>query len=203
MKSFVNLQLEIDSLHSSSPLIFALRNERILSLSITASVVGNDMRDWFVGQKIVCVNAQPIDGVRNRFVDEYLKEGKIYKIRKIIGFNFKFPQKGEERLAFRLEGIVPYLIDGIEYAFFNGRFKPLEDEDEDHEIDISIFLNGLRQVNEGSFVLRNEDARELEPVTSGRVAAEIGQLRDDAASSCAIARRRRRRGFPPRRGPRG
>jgi hypothetical protein len=53
------------------------------------------MRDWFVGQKIVCVNAQPIDGVRNRFVDEYLKEGKIYKIRKIIGFNFKFPQKAK------------------------------------------------------------------------------------------------------------
>ena len=40
------------------------------------------MRDWYVGQKIVCVNAQPIDGVRNRFVDEYLKEGKMYKIRK-------------------------------------------------------------------------------------------------------------------------
>jgi hypothetical protein len=131
------------------------------------------MRDWFVGQKIVCVNAQPIDGVRNRFVDEYLKESKIYKIRKIIGFNFKFPQKSdfkfpqksEERLAFRLEGIVPYLIDGIEYAFFHGRFKPLEDQDEDREIDISIFLNGLRQVNEGSFTLRNEDIRELEPVT--------------------------------------
>ena len=54
------------------------------------------MGDWFVGQNIVCVNAQPIDGVRNRFVDEYLKEGKIYKIRKIVGFNFKFPQKSEE-----------------------------------------------------------------------------------------------------------
>ena len=31
LKSFVNLQLEIDSLHSFSSLIFALRNERILS----------------------------------------------------------------------------------------------------------------------------------------------------------------------------
>ncbi len=89
----------------------------------------------------------------------------MYKIRKIIGFNFKFPQKSEERLAFRLEGIIPYLIDGIEYAFFNGRFKPLEDQDDDHELDISIFLNGLRQVNEGLFALRNEDIRELESVT--------------------------------------
>ena len=123
------------------------------------------MRDWSVGQKIVCVNAQPIDGVRNRFVDEYLREGKIYKIRKIVGFNFKFPHKSEERLAFRLEGIVPYLIDGIEYAFFNGRFKPLEDQDDAQEIDISIFLDGLRQVNDGLFALRNEDIRELEPVT--------------------------------------
>ncbi len=123
------------------------------------------MRDWYVGQKIVCVNAQPIDGVRNRFVDEYLCEGKVYIIRKILGFNFRFSERSEERLAFRLEGIVPYLIDGIEYAFFNGRFKPLEDQDEDREIDISIFLNGLREVNEGSFALRNEDIRELETIT--------------------------------------
>ena len=123
------------------------------------------MRDWHVGQKIVCVNAQPIDGVRNRFVDEYLCEGKVYIIRKILGFNFRFSERSEERLAFRLEGIVPYLIDGIEYAFFHGRFKPLEDHDEDQEIDISIFLNGLREVNEGAFALRNEDIREVEAIT--------------------------------------
>jgi hypothetical protein len=123
------------------------------------------MRDWYVGQKIVCVNAQPIDGVRNRFVEKFLDEGKIYKIRKILAFDFKFAEKSEERLAFRLEGIVPYLIDGIEYAFFHGRFKPLEDQDDDQEVDISIFLNGLRQVNEGLFTLRNEDIRELEPIT--------------------------------------
>ena len=123
------------------------------------------MRDWYVGQKIVCVNAQPIDGVRNRFVEKFLDEGKTYKIRKILAFNFKFAEKSEERLAFRLEGIVPYLIDGIEYAFFHGRFKPLEDQDDDQEVDISIFLNGLRQVNEGLFSLRNEDIRELEPIT--------------------------------------
>ena len=123
------------------------------------------MRDWYVGQKIVCVNAQPIDGVRNRFVDEYLREGKVYNIRKIIPFNFRFTETSEERLAFRLEGIVPYLIDGIEYAFFYGRFKPFEDQDDDQKIDISIFLNALRQVNEGLFTLRNEDIRELEPLT--------------------------------------
>jgi hypothetical protein len=123
------------------------------------------MRDWYVGQKIVCVNAQPIDGVRNRFVDEYLREGKVYRIRKILGFSFRFAEKSEERLAFRLEGVVPYLIDGIEYAFFHGRFKALEDQDKDEEIDISIFLSGLQQVNEGLFTLRNEDIRELEAVT--------------------------------------
>ena len=123
------------------------------------------MHDWYVGQKIVCVNAQPIDGVINRFVDQYLREGKVYKIRKILGFNFRFSGKSEERIAFRLEGIVPYLIDGIEYAFFNGRFKPLESQDEDQEIDISVFVSGLREVNEGSFALKNEDIREFETVT--------------------------------------
>ena len=125
------------------------------------------MRDWYVGQKIVCVNAQPIDGIRNRFVDEYLVEDKVYRIRKILGFNYRFADGSEERLAFRLEGIVPYLIDGIEYAFFHGRFKPLEDHDEteDEDIDISIFLDGLRQVNEGLITIRNEEIRELDLVT--------------------------------------
>src|ERR1700728_878818 len=155
------------------------------------------MSDWSVGQKIVCVNAQPIDGVRNRFVDEYLREGKIYKIRKIVGFNFKFPQKSEERLAFRLEGIVPYLIDGIEYAFFHGRFKPLEDQDEDEAIDISIFLNGLRQVNESLFSLRNEDIRELETVKQ-RSGGEYPGLWNDVASPGWSAAKVETLNFPSR-----
>jgi hypothetical protein len=123
------------------------------------------MRDWYVGQKIVCVNAQPIDGVRNRFVDEYLREGRIYRIRKILGFNYRFADKSEERLAFRLEGIVPYLIQGVEYAFFQGRFKPLEDQDEDQDVDISIFSDALRKVNEGLIAFMDEDILELEPLT--------------------------------------
>lgn len=123
------------------------------------------MRDWCVGQKIVCVNAQPIDDIRNRFVEEYLREGKVYKIREILTFNFRIRDKSEGKLAFRLEGIVPHLVDGIEYAFFHGRFKPFEDQDIDEEIDISIFLDALRQVNEGIFTPRNEDILELESLT--------------------------------------
>jgi hypothetical protein len=120
------------------------------------------MRDWYVGQKVVCVNAQPIDGVRNRFVDEYLREGKIYVIREIVEFTYRFPDRSEQRLAFRLEGIVPYLIGGLEYAFFSGRFEPLEDQDENHQIDISIFLKALDQVNQGLFALGDEEIREFE-----------------------------------------
>ena len=124
-----------------------------------------ELESYFEDINLLKAFAKENSGKFLDFVDEYLREGKIYKIRKIVGFNFKFPQKSEERLAFRLDGVVPYLIDGIEYAFFHGRFKPLEDQDEDQELDISIFLNGLRQVNEGSFVLRNEDIREFEPAT--------------------------------------
>ena len=120
------------------------------------------MRDWYVGQKIVCVNAQPIDGLRSRFVEEYLREGKVYKIRKILMFNFRIGDRSEEKLSFRLESIVPHLIDGIEYAFFHGRFKPLDGQDESEEIDISIFFDALRQVNEGLIAFRDEDIRELE-----------------------------------------
>ena len=47
----------------------------------------------------------------------------------------------------------------------HARDDQANDQDDDHEVDISVFLNGLRQVNEGSFALRNEDIRELEPAT--------------------------------------
>jgi hypothetical protein len=126
------------------------------------------MRDWYVGQKIVCVNAQPIGGLRNRFVDEHLEQGKVYKIRQILVFRFMSGDKWDERLAFRLEGIVPHLIQGTEYAFFHGRFRPLEPGDEDEDIDISIFLDDLCKVNSGLIQFEDEEAFELEPIDAGR-----------------------------------
>jgi hypothetical protein len=121
------------------------------------------MRDWYVGQKIVCVNAQPIAGLRNRFVDEYLREGKVYKIRQILVFKYLASQKCDERLAFRLEGIVPHLINGTEYAFFHGRFRPLEPGDVDEDIDISVFLDDLCKVNSGLIRFPVEEAPGLTP----------------------------------------
>ncbi len=128
------------------------------------------MRDWYVGQKIVCVNAGPIDGLRNRFVAEHLREGKVYKIREILVFKFMYNNKREERLAFRLDGIVPHLINGIEYAFFHGRFRPFEPGD-DEDIDISVFLDGLAKVKSGLIRFPAEETPEHEPVERGRVRA--------------------------------
>lgn len=122
------------------------------------------MSDWYVGQKIVCVNAQPISGVRNRFVDEHLKEGKIYTIREIILFGFVSHNKRDERLAFRLEGIVPPLIEGTEYAFFHGRFRPMESGDQGEDVDISIFLEDLEKINNGLITFSEEETPELERV---------------------------------------
>ena len=127
-----------------------------------------NMRDWYVGQKIVCVNAQPIDGLRNRFVDEYLREGKVYKIRQILVFGFLSSNKLDERLAFRLEGVVPHLIKGAEYAFFHGRFRPMEPGHEDEDISISVFLDDLRQVNSGLIRFQDEETPELERIDAGR-----------------------------------
>jgi hypothetical protein len=121
------------------------------------------MGDWYVGQKIVCVNAQPIGGVRNRFVDEHLREGRIYKIREILMFGFLSHNKRDERLAFRLGGIVPPLIEGTEYAFFHGRFRPMEAGDVDEDVDISVFLNDLYKINNGLISFPEEEAIELEP----------------------------------------
>lgn len=126
------------------------------------------MRDWYVGQKIVCVNAQPIGGVRNRFVDEYLREGKVYKIRQILVFGFLSSNKLDERLAFRLQGVVPHLIKGAEYAFFHGRFKHLEPGDEDEDISISVFLDDLRKVNSGQIQFPVDETPELERIDAGR-----------------------------------
>jgi len=126
------------------------------------------MRDWYVGQKIVCLNAQPIGGLRNRFVAEYLREGKVYKIRQILVFRFMSCHKFDERLAFRLEGIVPHLIDGVEYAFFHGRFRPLEPGDEEEDISISIFLDDLRKINSGLIQFQDQETPELETIDAGR-----------------------------------
>ena len=126
------------------------------------------MRDWYVGQKIVCVNAQPIGGLRNRFVDEYLREGKVYKIRQILVFGFLSSHKLDERLAFRLEGVVPHLINGTEYAFFHGRFKPFEPGDEDEDISISVFLDDLHKVNSGLIQFQDHEAPELETTDARR-----------------------------------
>jgi hypothetical protein len=122
------------------------------------------MRDWYVGQKIVCVNAQQINGLRNRFVHEHLEEGKVYKIRQILVFKFMSGSKWDERLAFRLEGIVPHLIQGTEYAFFHGRFRPLELGEEDTDTDISIFLDDLCKINSGLIQFEDEESFELDPL---------------------------------------
>jgi hypothetical protein len=129
------------------------------------------MRDWYVGQKIVCVNAGPIAGLTNRFVDQHLVEGKIYRIREILVFRFISGSKIEERLAFRLKGIVPHLINGTEYAFFHGRFRPFEPGDNDEDIDISVFLEGLAQVNSGLVRFPAGETPQLEPVRRARVKA--------------------------------
>jgi len=126
------------------------------------------MRDWYVGQKIVCLNAQPIGGLRNRFVDAHLREGKVYKIRQILVFRFVSCHKRDERLAFRLEGIFPHLIDGVEYAFFHGRFRPLEPGDEEEDISISIFLDDLRKINSGLIQFQDQETPELETIDAGR-----------------------------------
>ncbi|HEY1863297.1 MAG TPA: hypothetical protein VGG77_06310 [Roseiarcus sp.] len=128
------------------------------------------MRDWYVGQKIVCVNAGPIAGLRNRFVDQHLAEGKVYKIRQILVFKFISGNKSEERLAFRLKGIVPHLINGTEYAFFHGRFRPLDPGD-DEDIDISVFIDRLAEVNSGLVRFPAQETPALDPVKRGRVRA--------------------------------
>jgi hypothetical protein len=174
LKAGVDLRVHFVSLHSSA-FRFKIGNlgqERKdpFSAVITFLAMGNNMRDWYVGQKIVCVNAQPISGLRNRFVDEHLIEGKVYIIRQILAFKFMSGNKFSERLAFRLDGIVPHLINGIEYAFFHGRFRPLEPSD-DEDIDISIFLDGLAEVNRGLVRFPARETPELEPVEGGRVRA--------------------------------
>jgi hypothetical protein len=123
------------------------------------------MQDWYVGQRIACINDQPIGGVVNRFVNQHLREGQIYIIREIVLFKFMRGAESQQKLAFRLEGIVPHLILGTEYAFFHGRFRPLEDG-EDKEINISVFLDILREINEGGAPFLDEDIEELDICTS-------------------------------------
>ncbi len=96
-----------------------------------------------------------------------LKKAKSIRSDKFWYFRFISWNKHDERLAFRLSGIVPHLINGTEYAFFHGRFRPLEPGDEDENVDISIFLESLCKVNSGLIRFPDEEAPELERVDGG------------------------------------
>ena len=93
------------------------------------------MRNWYLGQKIVCVNIDAIPPTLTppNEVVKYLNVGHIYEIRDIGNYHyFDGP-----RLAFKLKDIVceykfvndlgEVLGEGKEYMFWERRFRPLDE----------------------------------------------------------------------------
>jgi hypothetical protein len=134
------------------------------------------MTDWYEGQKIVCINATLSPNLTGswsgpKFISQ-LKVGHIYTISK-IGY-VMFDTLGREDVAFLLHEIdTEYakfghpLVDKYGeafYHFWNGRFKPLEEDKNEDDIDISIFQGLLNDVNDGRVVFDDEPVvKELEP----------------------------------------
>jgi hypothetical protein len=122
--------------------------------------------DWYVGQKIVCINTDSTDeSPVEPEVIKHLKVGEVYVIRQILDFLYTHNGKKAVFLAFRLSGIkAAQTLDArnkfIEYAFWNGRFQPLEEDT--LEVSISETMkNWLKEVVDGTVVF--EEEKELEP----------------------------------------
>jgi len=98
------------------------------------------MSEFFVGQKVVCVNAGDVDGRGGRWLPgEELVEGKTYTIlciREVLGWP-----------AFDLIELKrhPYATEyfGIDVAYAAVRFRPIQSKA------ISIFRKIARDVTEG------------------------------------------------------
>jgi len=128
------------------------------------------MGDWYVGQKIVCINVEPLDGgVVEPEIQRHLKVGDVYAIRQIVDFPYLHLKKRDVRVGFRLAGIKPVskIVDGklTEYAFWSERFKPLEEDDT--SIDASVpeqMKDWLKDVAEGKVVFEEEKEKVKEEV---------------------------------------
>jgi hypothetical protein len=129
------------------------------------------MSHWYVGQKIVCINTDAIDGSpAEPEIQKNIKVGEVYIIRQILDFPFKHLGKKSVRLAFRLAGIrAASSIDAdgkfSEYAFWSERFKPLEEDET--SIDASVpeeMKDWLKQVMDGTVTFEEEKEKVKEEV---------------------------------------
>lgn len=99
------------------------------------------MNDWYVGQKVVCIEDRP--SVFSECViwrESFkipLQKNHIYTIRQVC-------QDTNKNIVLRLEEI--YCISSLtnlEYNWIDKRFRPLDEK----EIDISVFHSILNKVN--------------------------------------------------------
>lgn len=128
------------------------------------------MSGWFVGQKIVCVNVDPIgSSYVEADIKHNLKVGVVYVIKQVVAYTYTHEGKKQTLTAFRLAGIVcskaPDLETGkfVEYAFWEGRFQPLEENKDELKVDVPEQMkNWLKDVNEGKVFF--EEEKELEKV---------------------------------------
>lgn len=125
------------------------------------------MGDWYVGQKVVCINVDPLDGGElEPEIQKNLKVGEVYVIRQILDFPYTHRGKKDVRLGFRLAGIKcvgKWMKDGkyIEYAFWCERFKPLEEDTLETDVPEQM-KNWLQDVVDGKVVF--EEEKELEKI---------------------------------------
>ena len=90
---------------------------------------------WSIGQKVVCINVDPIDGV----APVHLKEGGIYTIEKMNRGDVK-----KDMFLFILKEVgIPSGYIGLGY--YEERFLPYREK----EMSIDVFTNILDKVNKG------------------------------------------------------
>lgn len=100
------------------------------------------MSEFYVGQKVACINATPPLGARPNIA---LIEGQIYIIRWIGAYDWLLQTLGvwQAGVGVMLEGVNRITRNATDIPFSAGRFRPLESQA------ISIFRKIALDVTEG------------------------------------------------------
>lgn len=111
------------------------------------------MSDFYVGQKVVCVDDSPSSGHRAFHINMPICRGTIYIIRWVGMCPEGLP-------GVKLEGIKRlYTLPSPDSPFRSARFRPLEEK----KSDISIFREIARGVSDGKPIIEDAEWRAPTP----------------------------------------
>jgi hypothetical protein len=111
------------------------------------------MLDYRIGQEVVCINVDEIDGQPvHHEIRKFLKVGEVYIIRDMVIFPYLHSGEVRSEIGFKLKGIrceagLDHNGKFWEYAFFHGRFKPVEKKEDKAAKETGVPLEDILKID--------------------------------------------------------